>query len=99
MESWAFQIFFASCPEDVLFTLSIMVNIAQFESVEDREQEGETEKRCDHSQESFLSQQCAPQRNWCSRSTSVVDKTWLPGATSLPLLRSFSFLPLDKKRC
>lgn len=52
-----------------------MINTTQFESVEDREQEGETEKRCGHSQGSFLSQQCAPQRSSCSHSKSVADKT------------------------
>lgn len=67
--------FFASCPKDVLFVLSIMINTAQFESVEGREQEGETEERCGHSQESFSSQQCAPQSCSSSCSKLVADRT------------------------
>lgn len=33
-----------SCPKDVLFVLSAMINAAQLRSVEDREEEGEAEE-------------------------------------------------------
>lgn len=46
---------FMSCPKDVLFVLSAMINAARLRSV--KEEEGEAEERCGHSQGSLSSQQ------------------------------------------